>query len=177
MKTKEVVFGGMLAAAGITLLYLGSTTKVVAVGSCVLSGVLTSFPIAYGKRSLSLQIYVVTGVVALFVLPSKAVAALYCLLTGIYPMVKSTAENRFGGLRALAIKLAYWNAFVLLFIVILIKVFLPAISGMYYVVVVDDLPVAVQTIVTAVIINATFFVYDFVLSRCGDVLRDIASRK
>lgn len=177
MKTKDVVFGGVLAAAGITMLYMGAATKVVAVAACVLAGVLTAFPIAYGNRKLAFLVYVVTGAVSLVVLPSKVAALLYCLLTGVYPIVKSMVQGRFGRYTALAVKLAYWNAFVLLFIAITCRVLLPALSNVCYIVIVDGMPKIMQVTLAAAFINVAFFIYDFVLSRCGDVLHHIASRK
>ena len=90
---KRAAVCGVLAAACVVLLYLGSLT-VLDLSAIVLCAVITMIV----KVEMSGTVYpwlyaAVTGVLALVLLPSKLLAVEYILVGGIYPLVKAVYEK------------------------------------------------------------------------------------
>lgn len=99
----------MLAALGVVFLYLGALIEVLDLSLAAFASLLVVFAVIELGGGWPWLLYLVTGVLALLLLPQKFGAVVYLLFMGFYPMVKRWAERRFGRWLSLLVKLAVFN--------------------------------------------------------------------
>ena len=90
---KELARSSVCAAVGVTALYLGSILPTARLSILCASSLGTAFVALRCRTRWALGCYAVTGILALLLLPEKALALLYLLLPGYYPVVKLRAER------------------------------------------------------------------------------------
>lgn len=90
---KRAAVCGILAAMCVVLLYVGSVT-VFDLSVVVLCAVITMIiKVEMGKSPYPWLYAVVTGALALLLLPSKLLAVEYILIGGLYPLIKAGLEK------------------------------------------------------------------------------------
>ena len=92
-EAKALARSSICAAVGVTALYLGSILPTARLSILCASSLGTAFVAMRCRTRWALGCYAVTGVLALLLLPEKALALLYLLLPGYYPVVKLRAER------------------------------------------------------------------------------------
>ena len=92
-EAKDLARSSICAAVGVTALYLGSILPTARASMLCVSSLGTAFVAMRCRTRWALGCYAVTGFLALLLLPEKALALLYLLLPGYYPVVKLRAER------------------------------------------------------------------------------------
>ena len=92
-EAKELARSSICAAVGVTALYLGSILPGARLSILCAASLGTAFTAIRCRARWALGCYAVTGVLALLLLPEKALALLYLLLPGYYPVIKLRAER------------------------------------------------------------------------------------
>ena len=92
-EAKELARSSICAAAGVSALYLGSVLPAARLSILCAASLGTAFVAMRCRARWALGCYAVTGVLALLLLPEKALALLYLLLPGYYPVIKLRAER------------------------------------------------------------------------------------
>jgi hypothetical protein len=101
-----MAISAVLSALGVILLALGSLVGVLDLSTAALASFLTVFAVIELKGKYPYLIYVVTGALALLLLPTKTSALVYLFFAGYYPMVKAAAEKHLGRVLSWVVKLA-----------------------------------------------------------------------
>lgn len=96
----------MLAALGAAVLFIGTVTGIMDLTGLCVASLFTAIAVVELGGAYPYLIWAVTGVISLFILPDKSVAAGYVLFGGIYPMLKLYFE-RLGRILEWAAKLGY----------------------------------------------------------------------
>ncbi len=106
---RRISVGGMLAALGIVLMYLGSIIDVMDLSAAAFAAILL-IPIIseYGRRD-ALFVYAVTAVLSWLLLPNRSPALMYTVFLGYYPMLKLSLD-KLGRVRGTILKLIVLNA-------------------------------------------------------------------
>ncbi|MBQ7225305.1 MAG: hypothetical protein IJX02_01735 [Clostridia bacterium] len=147
-KTKYVTFCALMAALSVVILWLGSLLDIFDITAVIV----TSFFVLIAREEMgykSIAIYVVTALIALFIIPNKLVAIEYAIIS-IYPVFKPLIDKQQVIVKWL-IRLVYDLAAALT-IVLVMKIFTPD-SPMYW------------DIIFACGFILIFFLYDILLFR------------
>ena len=147
-KTKYVTFCALMAALSVVILWLGSLLDIFDSTAVIV----TSFFVLIAREEMgykSIAIYVVTALIALFIIPNKLVAIEYAIIS-IYPVFKPLIDKQQVIVKWL-IRLVYDLAAALT-IVLVMKIFTPD-SPMYW------------DIIFACGFILIFFLYDILLFR------------
>ena len=99
----------MLSALGVVFLYLGALIEVLDLSLAAFAPLLVVFVVIELGGYWPWLLYLVTGLLALLLLPQKFGAVVYLLFTGYFPMLKRWAESRFPRVVSCLIKLAVFN--------------------------------------------------------------------
>jgi len=160
-KTYKIAFGGIVSAAAVVIMFLGSvipfaTISVPAIASvCVLL-----FVAEFGKAS-ALGVYFVTAVLSFLVAPDKEMALLFFCFFGFYPVVKSVIEQKFHkGILGWVIKFLIFNLCIVSLYIVITKIFvIPAVQA--------EFREMTRWFVAGLLAlsNITFFVFDIALTR------------
>ncbi len=142
----------MLSALGVVILYLGAIVEVLDLSLAALAPILVIYVAIELGGTWPWLVYLVTGALALLLLPQKFGAVVYLLFSGFYPMVKKWAEQRLPRLLSSVAKLAVFNLS-LLAAWLLMRAFALTL----------DFGVALGYVV--IFCEVTFLLYDFVLTR------------
>ena len=94
-KAKALARSSMAAAAGVTMLYLGSVLPSARISILCIAALGVAFVTVSCSSGWAMCCFVVTGALSLLLLPEKTLAFLYVLLPGYYPVIKIRTE-RFG---------------------------------------------------------------------------------
>ena len=147
---KKTALSAILAALAVVILYAGSLfgkIDIATAAAASLCVMITSGEFGY-KRAFA--VYLVTAVLSLIIVPSKTAAILFTVFFGLYPIVKSYSEARFGKNISYAAKYIYLNlAMAVLFV--LVCVFFKILPMLFY-------PVII------LVVNVLLAVYDRVLT-------------
>lgn len=153
-KTRDLTTCALLCALSMAFMLLGSVLDVLDLSAVMLASVMSLFIyVEFGGR-YAWTAYAVTGILALLLLPSKAVAAEYLLFGGFYPICR-VYLMRFSRWLSLLLRLAIFN---LSFTVITLL--------LNYLITPTDAPLPLQ-VLTYAVGNAAFLLYDHALSRVG----------
>ena len=142
----------MLSALGVVILYLGAIIEVLDLSLAALAPILVIYVAIELGGSWPWLVYLVTGLLALLLLPLKFGALVYLLFSGFYPMVKKWAEQKLPRLLSLAVKLGVFNLSLLAAWFLIRALALP-------------LDLDFPLIYAALFCEVTFLLYDFVLTR------------
>lgn len=107
--TRRIIFAAVLCALSFVLLFIGSATSILdltMVAACAFCSILAVIEL---KRPFPVLIWLVTGVLALLLLPDKFTAVEYILFGGIYPVIKRATEMIKNKVLSWLVKLAYFN--------------------------------------------------------------------
>ncbi len=101
----------MLTALGVALLWFGAVTDILDISLCFAASLIIAFSrIELGKKA-SFLIYLATGVLSFFILPTKFISLIYLFFAGNYPLLKNLAEVRIkNGILLTVIKTVYFCA-------------------------------------------------------------------
>ena len=142
----------MLSALGVVILYLGAIVEVLDLSLAALAPILVVYVAIELGGSWPWLVYLVTGLLALLLLPMKFGALVYLLFSGFYPMVKKWAEQKLPRLLSLVAKLGVFNLSLLVAWGLLRVLALPLDFGF-------------SPIYVLLFCEFTFLLYDFVLTR------------
>ena len=107
-KTKKLTLSALFSAVSVSLLALASLTEIADIAvSMLASAILVLAVIELGEK-WGFMIYAVTSTLSLLLLPSKFIAAVYLVFTGLYPLVKRRFDA-FPKIPAWGLKLLYFN--------------------------------------------------------------------
>ncbi len=148
--TKKLTFSAVLSALAVAIMYVGAVLEILdlstaAVASICVMLVLTELGMKYAFLS-----YACIGVLSFLLLPTKYAAVMFVGFLGFYPMAKAFFENRFRGILCLVLKVALLN---ICTSVMLLAVRYVMTEALWF------------EIMTLVLANITFVIYDFALTR------------
>ena len=92
-RTKQLTLAGILAGLGVVLLLLGAFLQVLDLSAAALASLLIVVAVIELSPIFPILIYLVTGLLALLLLPDKLAALVYLALTGYYPIAKCYVER------------------------------------------------------------------------------------
>ncbi len=142
----------MLSALGVVFLYLGALIEVLDLSLAAFAPILVVYVAIELGGCWPWLVYLVTGILALLLLPQKFGAVVYLLFTGFYPMLKKWAESKLPRLLSFAVKLVTFN----------LSLFLAWILSRIFVI---ELSLGVTVYYAVAFLELTFLLYDFVLTR------------
>ncbi len=151
LKTKKLVMSATLSALGVILLFVGVIIDVLDLSMAVAASVPCMIAVSLIGGIYPVMIYLVTGTLAIILLPYKAPALIYIMLVGYYPIIKSKCE-RMGTVFSLIIKLLVFN-FALFLSVLAFKCLISSEEALLK-----------PSIFLFLVGDITFLLYDFALS-------------
>lgn len=92
-KTKITALSGMLAALTVLFLFFGSVVQIFAYVAPLISGLIMIILINNVNKRSAWTVFVVSSLVAVFLLPDKECALTYVFFFGWYPMVKDSFDK------------------------------------------------------------------------------------
>ena len=150
-KTRALTLCSIFSALGVIILYLGSLIEIIDLSMAVAASLLVIIAVIELGGIYPWLVYSVTSILSLLLLPNKFVALVYFAFTGFYPILKAMIE-RVKGMVCALIKLAVFN-------VCLVAMWTAA----RIFVVPFDMPYG--TVITLIVLNLIFVLYDFALTR------------
>ena len=87
-KTRRLALCAMLSALGVVILYLGSLIEILDLSLAALAPIFVIYVAIELGGYWPWLVYLVTGLLALILLPQKFAAVVYLLFTGVFPMIK-----------------------------------------------------------------------------------------
>ena len=144
---RRTAVGGIAAALGITVMYLGSVVDVLDL-SAFASFLLIAVISESGRRD-ALCVFAVTALLSWLLLPNRSPALLYTVFLGYYPMLKITLD-RLGRVAGTVLKLVILNA---------------AVTAAYFISHLIFASGADDTWLWYPLVNAAFIIYDIALGR------------
>jgi hypothetical protein len=109
-RTKKLTFSAMLVALSIVILYISVIIPAGKLSLVAVAGILpAAVVIGYGISG-GILCYAATSVLALILLPDKAIAIVYVLVFGHYPVIKSLIERLNNIAAEWVIKILFFNA-------------------------------------------------------------------
>ncbi len=151
-KNRAIAFTGILTALCVVFLYLGSIIDVLDYTVSALCGILVTFAIVeYGNRA-GIAVWLGSSFLALLFLPSKFSSLLFIAFCGWYSLVKKVFERK-PPFICILLKFITFN--LALFVIAFITLKLFAVESV-------TLPVIIGV---GLLSNATFFIYDTLITR------------
>lgn len=139
-----------MAALGVALMYAGALFEVLDLSTAAIASICVLLVLTELGGRYAWLTYAVTGVLSLLLLPQKFAAVLFLGFLGFYPMAKSFFERRFRGWRCLVLKFLLLNGCTFL---MLLAVRYVVAEALWF------------EIMTLVLVNIVFVVYDIALTR------------
>lgn len=149
-KTKKLSFAALMSALGVAFMYGGAMLEVLDLSTAALASICVMLVLVEIGGRYAWLTYAVTGILSLLVLPQKFAAILFLGFLGFYPMAKALFEKRFRGWLCLVLKILLLNACAAL---MLLAVRYVMTEALWF------------EIMTLVIANIVFVVYDVALTR------------
>ncbi len=122
-KTKITALSGMLAALTVLLLFFGSVVQIFAYVAPLISGLIMIILINNVNKRSAWTVFVVSSLVAVFLLPDKECALTYVFFFGWYPMVKDSFDKIKIKILRIVAKFAVYNVAVVFSQLVCIYVF------------------------------------------------------
>ncbi|MGN1127600.1 MAG: hypothetical protein ACI4T6_01445 [Candidatus Flemingiibacterium sp.] len=113
--TKKIALAAILSALGVIVLLLGSIFTMLDLTMVAVASLLVVMAVIELGGGYPYLVWLVTGVLALLLLPEKFSAILYMIFGGIYPILKAMFE-RLHFVVAWIVKLSYFNTMLTLLI-------------------------------------------------------------
>ena len=148
--TKKLSLAALMSALGVAFMYGGAMLEVFDLSTAALASICVMLVLVEIGTRYAWLTYAVTGVLSLLLLPQKLAAVLFLGFLGFYPMAKAFFERRFRGWRCLVLKVLLLNACTAL---MLLAVRYVMTEALWF------------EIMTLVIANIVFVVYDVALTR------------
>ena len=150
--TRYTAYGGVCAALCIALMSLSAILPTADLTFAAAAGFILFVIVIKCGKAVALSVYVVTGLLALLVVPNKACVLYYVLFFGYYSILKAVAEGLHNRVLEWAVKLAVFTAIVLVIF-----------YGFTWVL---ELPAVIQNNVFLVVLcaDALFVIYDILFS-------------
>ena len=108
-KTKRLTVSALFSAFSTALLALASLTEIADIAVSMLASAVLMLAIIELSEKWGFMIYAVTSTLSLILLPSKFIAAVYLVFTGLYPLIKRHFD-RCPKIIAWLLKAVYFNA-------------------------------------------------------------------
>lgn len=160
-RTKRVAVSGVLVALGVIILYIGSIVEVLNISMAAIASLICVIAVIEYGRLYPIMIFAATSIIAMLLLPEKLTPSIYALLIGYYPILKELIERI--GKKSMsrrlmipihyALKLVFFNAALFVVVMVAIHVLILPESAEWL------------KILTFLLANATFLVYDLALTR------------
>ncbi len=153
-RTKRLTLSALMAALSVVLLFLGNLSVILEFVMLAMASFLLVFVMLTAERGYAYLHFGVVTLLALLLLPDKSSVPLYFLLAGSYPLFKYKIDKLSRPI-AYTVKLLWVNAATVAIYVLWRFVFLvPDLSSVWWVL-----------LLTALLVNITFLLYDRALSR------------
>ena len=149
----QLTMSGVMSGLGVILLYLGSVFEVLDITLAALASFIVVFFVIEFSKLQALALFIVTGILALLILPNKFPAVMYLVFIGYYPILKAIAETKLKKVFSYTFKIITFNA-ALFLLIFLARKFFRTPENVF----------ALETVFVA-LANLTFIVYDFALTR------------
>lgn len=153
-KAAKVAFPAILGAVSLVFLYVASVVPTGNWGVVAVAGLLPAAAVISAGLKAGFLCWAGVSVLAFLLLPGKFCALLYCVLFGLYPMVKALIERIQRKALEYVLKLVFFNA---------------AFTLIYHVMraaVLDSLPSVMSVVWLLYLVgNVVFLVYDFGFSK------------
>lgn len=107
-KTKKLTLSSLFAALGTATLALASLTEIADIAVSMLASAILMLALIELGEKWGFMIYAVTATLSLILLPTKFIAAVYLVFTGLYPLIKR-GFDRFPTFLSWLFKLLYFN--------------------------------------------------------------------
>lgn len=151
-RTRRLAICAVLCALGVVILWLGAVLDILDLTMAALAPVLVIYVVIEIGGFWPWLVYLVTGLLALLLLPQKLGAVFYLLCTGFYPIIKRWIEGRLPRFLGLVAKLLVFNLSAGL-ILLVAKAFAL------------DLSFEWAPYLVVLFVEFTFLLYDIVLTR------------
>ncbi|MBQ5390576.1 MAG: hypothetical protein IIU58_06695 [Clostridia bacterium] len=148
--TKKLAFSALMAALGVACMYMGALFEVLDLSTAAIASICVMLVLTELGMRYAWLTFAVTGVLSLILLPTKTAAILFLGFLGFYPMAKAYFERKFRGWRCLALKILLLNVCTAL---MLLAVRYVMTEALWF------------EILTLVVANIVFVVYDVALTR------------
>ncbi len=148
--TKKLSFAALMSALGVAFMYGGAMLEVLDLSTAALASICVLLVLVELGTRYAWLTFAVTGILALLLLPQKFAALLFLGFLGFYPMAKALFERRFRGWRCLVLKVLLLNGCTAL---MLLAVRYVMTEALWF------------EIMTLVLANIVFVVYDIALTR------------
>lgn len=116
-RTKKLTLGAILASMGVVLLTVGAFVEVLDLSMAALASFFCIFAVIEMGKGYPIMIYLVTGILAVLIMPQSLSGWIYLLFFGYYPIVKERFEKLPIAL-AWVLKLAVLNVAITVYAVI-----------------------------------------------------------
>ena len=153
-KTRSLTLAAIVAALALVCLYAACLIPGGSLGLTALAGLMLAAVILKSGLKWGALTWAAVSLLAVVLLPNKAVAVLYALVLGHYPIWKSLTERLKRRPAELAAKLIIFNALLAVFYLAFRALFTQLTQGL-------PLPLALLWLAA----NGVFLVYDFACSR------------
>lgn len=150
-KTRRLALCSLFSALGVIILYMGALIEVLDLSMAVVASLLVIVAVIELGGFYPWLIYAVTSLLAFLLLPNKFIVLVYAAFAGFYPILKSKFE-RIKGLVCALLKLGVFNLCLLAMLGVA-RLFVIPFETKY------------GLIITAVILNLLFVLYDYALTR------------
>ena len=108
-RTKRITLSALFSAMSIAILALASFTEIADIALSMFASAILMLAVIELSEKWGYMIYAATSLLALFLLPSKFIAAVYLVFTGLYPLVKRHFD-KCPRVLSVFLKLVYFNA-------------------------------------------------------------------
>ena len=107
-RTKKITLSALFCALSVVILLVGSFLQVADIAVSMLASAILMLALIEMGESFAVMIYLATSLLSLLFLPSKFIAAVYFVFSGLYPLLKRFFDTR-GRVLAFVFKLVYFN--------------------------------------------------------------------
>jgi len=107
-RTKKITLSALFCALSVVILLIGSFLQVADIAVSMLASAILMLALIEMGESFAVMIYLATSLLTLLFLPSKFIAAVYFVFSGLYPIIKRVFDAR-GRVLAFLLKLVYFN--------------------------------------------------------------------
>jgi len=159
-KTSKTALGGIVAALSVAAMFVLSVIESMTYAVPAIAGAFLVLVVVESGKKWAAGVYAVVSIMSLMLIPNKEAAVMYTAFFGYYPVLKAVLEERTPKWLEWIIKLAVFNAAMLLaywFVKLLIGVGLEELGGEFL----GRYAVPVLLLVA----NVMFLLYDFALTQ------------
>ena len=107
-RTKKITLSALFCALSVVILLLGSFLQVADIAVSMLASAILVLAMIEMGDSFAVMIYFCTSILTLLFLPSKFIAAVYFVFSGLYPLLKRFFD-KYPLVLSILLKLVYFN--------------------------------------------------------------------